>query len=177
MIAGHGRHGKDTVCEILRDDYGMTFQSSSQAAADHSIFDILKKLLGYKTSVECYEDRSNHRVLWYELIKAINHRSLTTLATHIYKNSHIYCGIRDRDEFLAIKKAKLFDVSIWVDASGRHPPESLGSCSVTKDDMDLVIYNNGTIEELKDQISMCMKTLTLETTPHGNSQSKTDARE
>ena len=30
LVIGHGRHGKDTVCEILRDHYGYTFESSSQ---------------------------------------------------------------------------------------------------------------------------------------------------
>ena len=29
MVMGYGRHGKDTVCEILKEKYGMTFKSSS----------------------------------------------------------------------------------------------------------------------------------------------------
>jgi hypothetical protein len=29
MLLGHGRHGKDTVAEILNRKYGLTFQSSS----------------------------------------------------------------------------------------------------------------------------------------------------
>jgi len=33
MIMDHARHGKDTVCEILRDTYGFTFESSSMADA------------------------------------------------------------------------------------------------------------------------------------------------
>jgi hypothetical protein len=28
LVIGHGRHGKDTVCEMLRDHYGYTFESS-----------------------------------------------------------------------------------------------------------------------------------------------------
>ena len=34
LILGHCRHGKDTLAEILRDEFGMTFESSSQSAAD-----------------------------------------------------------------------------------------------------------------------------------------------
>jgi len=31
LIIGHGRHGKDTVCEILRDKYNLqVFESSSR---------------------------------------------------------------------------------------------------------------------------------------------------
>lgn len=29
LVIGYGRHGKDTVCEILRDQHGYSFTSSS----------------------------------------------------------------------------------------------------------------------------------------------------
>jgi hypothetical protein len=44
MIMGHARHGKDTVCEILRDTYGFTFESSSMAAARYAIYPVLQDL-------------------------------------------------------------------------------------------------------------------------------------
>ena len=37
-IVGHGRHGKDTVAEILRDRFGFTFTASSWFMADKVIF-------------------------------------------------------------------------------------------------------------------------------------------
>lgn len=156
MIAGHGRHGKDTVCEILRDDYGMTFQSSSQAALDHFLYDAFQDVLAYKTPEECYADRSNHRALWFELIKALNYNDPTTLGRVIFKHNDIYCGIRNLTEFDELEEAGLFDVSIWVDASERHPPESNGSCTVTAKEMDIVLDNNGTIEDLKVNIGKLM---------------------
>jgi hypothetical protein len=159
MIAGHGRHGKDTVCEILRDDYGMTFESSSQAASDYFIYHILGTLIGYETSVECYEDRHNHRALWFELIKAINYNDPTTLGRVIYKHNDIYCGIRNITEFDELEEAGLFDVSIWVDGSKRHPPESDKSCTVTSKECDIILDNNGTLEDLKVNISKLMKDL------------------
>ena len=42
LVIGHGRHGKDTVCEILRDEFGYTFESSSQFCSKLFIYDDLK---------------------------------------------------------------------------------------------------------------------------------------
>src|SRR6185369_672766 len=34
VLVGHGRHGKDTVAEMLRDEYGFSFCSSSLFCAE-----------------------------------------------------------------------------------------------------------------------------------------------
>ena len=34
LVIGHKRHAKDTLAEIFRDKFGLTFESSSQAAAN-----------------------------------------------------------------------------------------------------------------------------------------------
>jgi hypothetical protein len=68
MILGSARHGKDSMAEILRDEFGMTFESSSQAASDIFLYDLMKEKYGYETSEECFEDRHNHRQEWYEAI-------------------------------------------------------------------------------------------------------------
>jgi adenosyl cobinamide kinase/adenosyl cobinamide phosphate guanylyltransferase len=68
LVLGNARHGKDTFAEILRDNFGLKFISSSQAAADIFIYDELSEKYDYKTSEECYEDRSNHRAEWYNMI-------------------------------------------------------------------------------------------------------------
>ena len=56
------------MAEMLRDKFGMTFESSSQAAADIFLYDLLKDKYGYNTPEECFEDRMNHRAEWYEAI-------------------------------------------------------------------------------------------------------------
>ena len=37
LVVGHGRHGKDTVCEML-EAYGYTFQSSSKFCQNQGKF-------------------------------------------------------------------------------------------------------------------------------------------
>ncbi len=61
LIIGHGRHGKDTLAELIQVYTGFTFKSSSESAAEIFIYDALKEKYGYKSFIECYEDRHNHR--------------------------------------------------------------------------------------------------------------------
>lgn len=159
MIMGHARHGKDTACEYLRDKHGLTFKSSSEAACEIVIYPTLKELHGYKTIEECFNDRVNHRQTWYDLIRRYNLKNPTRLAQDIYATNDIYCGIRSIHEFDAIEAAGLFDLSIWIDASHRLPAESQDSCTVTKQDADIVISNNGTVEQLYAALDRMMLTI------------------
>ena len=72
LVIGHGRHGKDTVCELLRDRYGYSFESSSQFCSRLFIYNQLKEKYGYADEQACYADRHNHRQEWYEAICAYN---------------------------------------------------------------------------------------------------------
>ena len=149
MIMGYKRHGKDTMCEYLRDKYGITFASSSEFACELFLFDKIKDQFGYKTPKEAFDDRGNHRQLWYEEIKAFNvEHGLDALGKLIYENNDAYCGIRDDEEFYALKEAKAFELAVWVDASKRLPPEEGASNKLSKEDADVIIDNNGTEKEL-----------------------------
>ena len=60
LIIGNGRHGKDTMAEILQRDHGIKFKASSMAASEIFINDALKEKYGYATAEECFNDRHNH---------------------------------------------------------------------------------------------------------------------
>ena len=141
MVCGHKQHGKDTFCEFA-EELGVSFQSSSREALGKVIWPLWGKER-YFTKEDCFRDRHNHRVKWYNLITAYNSPDLTRLARDIYRKSQIYCGLRNIDEFKACKFHGLFDLSIWVDASERKEPEGAGSCTVTAADCDITITNNG----------------------------------
>jgi len=152
LIVGNARHGKDTFAEILRDDFGLRFISSSQAAADIVIYDILKEKYGYKTPEECFEDRVNHRQEWYEMVCDYNKDDRARLAKGILSMADCYVGMRDRDEILECMKQELFDIIIWVDASDRLPLEDSSSFNIDKGCADIIIENNGTYEEFKAKV-------------------------
>jgi hypothetical protein len=150
MILGHARHGKDTVAEILRDNLGLTFASSSFAAAQKVMVPFLAaKGITYASLDECYADRVNHRQDWYEQIKAYNTPDGARLAREIYAENDIYVGMRNEVELEAVRKEVLYNYSIWVDRSKHVAPEPPTSVSVTQAMANYTIDNNGTPEQLK----------------------------
>ena len=68
IICGHGRHGKDTMAEYLEAIHGFAFVSSSKFCSAKLMFNTLKDKYGYKTPLECFEDRHNHRTEWFDTI-------------------------------------------------------------------------------------------------------------
>jgi hypothetical protein len=148
LVIGHGRHGKDTVCEILRDTYKYSFESSSQFCSKLFIYDMLKDEYGYKNEQECYADRHNHRAEWYNAICDYNVPDAARLGREIFKAHDIYCGLRNKREFFAMKNTGVFDYAIWVDRSDYLPPEAKDSMSLEPWMADYHIDNNGTLEDL-----------------------------
>ena len=151
LIISHGRWGKDTLAEIFRDNFGLNFTSSSQAASDIFIFNELKDKYGYNTPEECFEDRVNHRAEWYDLMRGYNKEDNTRLARGILNLSDAYIGMRNRDEIDSCLKAGLFDLVIWVDSSARLPEESKDSFNIDESCADIIIENNGTLEQFKEK--------------------------
>lgn len=150
LVLGHGRHGKDTVCEILQETRGWEFQSSSQAALPF-IFPSLNAALGnrYDTHEQAYADRSNHRMLWMELIRLLNAGDLSTLSRMILTDCGVYCGMRNAEEFEASKH--LYDKILWVDASHRLPPDP--SMQIAYDPRCMTyVDNNTSLADLRQRL-------------------------
>jgi len=148
LVIGHGRHGKDTVCEILRDEYGYTFESSSKFCSKLFIYDDLKDKYGYANEEECYADRHNHRAEWYNAICDYNVPDAATLGREMFAEYDIYCGLRNKREYYAMKNTGVFDKVIWVDRSDHLPPEGNDSMSLEPWMADYIIDNNGTLGDL-----------------------------
>jgi len=159
LVIGHGRHGKDTVCEILRDKYGYTFESSSQFCSKLFIYDMLKDKYGYANEEECYADRHNHRAEWYNAICDYNKTDGARLGRAMFEEFDIYCGLRNKREFHAMKNTGVFDYAIWVDRTKFLPPESPDSMSLEQWMADYTIDNNGSLEDLKFNVDQLMSYL------------------
>lgn len=151
LILGHGRHGKDTLAELLRDLYGIEFRSSSQLASEIFIYKKLKSKYDYKTHEECFNDRHNCRKEWHDLICEYNEIDKARLAKEILKVADCYVGMRDVQEFDEAYDQALFDLVIWVDASERLPFESNESFNIDKRCADIIIENNYTKREFIDK--------------------------
>jgi dephospho-CoA kinase len=152
LIIGHARHGKDTVASILHEEYKLTFKSSSQAASEIFIYDLLKDKYGYKSPEECFDDRVNHRAEWYNLICDFNKNDRARLAKEIMKTSDIYVGMRDNAEIEECIRQGVFDSVIGV-FDPRQPLESPDSFNINLwQKSDFIIPNAGTIEDLRRKI-------------------------
>lgn len=148
IVTGHSRHGKDTVCNLLLKHFNLPSISSSLIAAP-LIFQTLKDKYGYYSIQEAYEDRHNHKKEWFDLIVGLNTPDLTFLGTKIFNEYPVYNGIRNIDELNALKEKFPDLFVIWVDASRRVDKESCDSCTVSSAGAKLIIYNNGSEDELE----------------------------
>lgn len=159
IVTGLARHGKDTVCELLQAK-GYSFRSSSDICNELVVFPILSKIYNYKTLEECYADRINHRGEWYDLISEYNSIDQAKLGKLIFENYDIYCGLRNIDEFKAIKATKFEVITIWVDALQRKGiTETKKSITITPEYCDYVINNNGSLEDLEVRVDSLVKFL------------------
>ena len=158
-IVGHCRHGKDSLAEILNEEFGYTFESSSQSAANIFLYVLLKDKYDYKTPEECFEDRVNHRQEWYEAICEYNKDDKARLAKGILERSDAYIGMRDREEIEECMRQGIFDLIIWVDASERLPMEDASSFNIDKSCADIIIENNNDYESFKKSVIRLGKTL------------------
>lgn len=159
LILGEGRHGKDEAAEYWRDNFGLTFQSSSRAAAEIFIFDSLKNIFEYDTVDDCFNDRHNHRKRWFDMIASYNTPDETRLAKEIVAKTGGYVGMRRVEEVTACDEEKIFDLKIWIDASERVEAESNESCTVTKANADIIVQNNGTLEQFHEKLHKLGKIL------------------
>lgn len=152
FICGHAQHGKDTVAQILWEEFGLSYADSSVIAMREFLRDQLAENFGlhYESELACYQDRVNHRAAWFSLIADYNAEDPARLARRIFSLHHAYVGIRNAAEFAAARKLATF--SLWVDASERMVAESFDSNTMTPDMCDVVVRNNGTLEDLRAKL-------------------------
>jgi hypothetical protein len=71
------------------------------------------------------------------------------LGREIFAENDIYCGLRNKSEFHAMKNTNVFEYAIWVDRSDHLPQEDKSSMSLEIWMADYVVDNNGTLADLK----------------------------
>jgi len=144
---------------MLRDEYGYTFESSSQFCSKLFIYNDLKDKYGYANEEECYADRHNHRAEWYNAICDYNVPDAATLGREMFDAYDIYCGLRNKREFFAMQNTGVFDYCIWVDRSDHLPSEPKDSMSLEQWMADYTIDNNSDLMELGFNVRKLMNHL------------------
>lgn len=158
VILGHARHGKDTVAKFFAN-YCYTHISSSLFAGERIVWAEHKRICeeqghDYTPFEEFYELRKlpQNRKFWYDTIAAYNNGCWSRLGGEIFTEYDIYSGLRNKRELFALKARKLYALSFWVDASDRIPSEDKSSCTVEPWMADVMIDNNGTLDDLENTL-------------------------
>ena len=151
LILGDARHGKDTVGTILQEEYDYKFSSSSWFCAQETIWPNWGCAV-YGSIHEMFEDRVNHRVLWMQMISAYNTPDKAkTARTMIERGSDMYVGMRRADELAECRRQGIFHKVVWVDRS-EHLPREVGSTDLDPSMADVILDNNGSLEDLKRNV-------------------------
>jgi len=149
LIIGHARHGKDTVAEMISEIMGLKFTSSSVFVGYEAIWPMWGKER-YPSFEAMFDDRVNHRALWFNLISAYNTPDKArTGRTMLERGYNMYVGMRNADEYKACIDAGLFDEVIWVDRSKLLPPEPSDSMTLDDSMATMIVNNNGDLADLR----------------------------
>lgn len=159
LVIGYKEHGKDTVGELLRDNHGIDFRSSSLFLAEKVVRPALEAQgITYDTLEECFEDRGNHRVAWRDAISEHNADDPAKLSQAILEVCNCYVGMRSNREFQVARH--LFDAVVWVEATGRVLPDGrvLEAYDESLDiefDAGIMhrIDNTGTLADLEEKVA------------------------
>lgn len=157
-IIGHGRHGKDTVAQIIKYEIGLDFESSSMMAAKIFIYDELKNKFNYSSFEECYEDRHSHRSLWHDLICDYNKEDKSRLAKDIMKENSIYVGMRSNEELNKCKENNIFNLVIGVFDSEK-PLEDSSSFDIDIFKQSDFIITTGDLDKTTEKVKQFCKLL------------------
>lgn len=154
LIIGHARHGKDTVGEWFKTK-GYTFVSSSWFVGEKAVWPAYEQQYaesGYTPEFDNFEDffqnRGTMRAFWYDAIAAYNRPDRSRLGRELFALYDMYVGLRNWQEMQALRLHKAYDLCIWVDASDRMPPEPATSMTISASAADVVVDNNGTLDDL-----------------------------
>jgi len=142
---------------MLRDRHGLTFMSSSEAAAELIVFPALSKIYNYETVKECFNDRANHRIEWFDLIREDEIKHPGRLTQYIFDNADCYLGMRSMEAFVYQVAKGDVDAIAWVDRSAHLPADE--SNKLDEANADWIIDNNGSLKDLKKNVDLFVKTL------------------
>lgn len=169
-IIGHGRHGKDTVAEMIAEEWpGFNYEYGTSWFASVIVFEHFKEhgwpatidLLAadnftidhvYDSPAHCWANRHKHRKEWFDIIGEYNALDEgVALYRDCLEEQNILTGIRKTSEMEALKEHGLVDCTIWVHRDG-FPGESATSMELGIWDADFSIDNDGDLGDLRKKI-------------------------
>lgn len=152
MVVGMAEHGKDEFLKFVLEELPeLTFRSTTEEAMEHFMFDALKHQFGYSTIEDAVADKGTKRPLLKGLFQLYCFHDKAAFIKHVFRKYNFYCGVRDHEELAKAQADEIVDITVFINASKRKPPEPIESFNLRHEQFDIEIDNNGTIEDLRQE--------------------------
>jgi hypothetical protein len=155
LIVGYGRHGKDTMADILEEITGLRYGGSTSWAA----LPFIARTLGMHPQ-KVWESRHANRQFWFDFCNVLRKNDPLFLVRRVLKQGDLVVGIRDKEELDCCRASGWFKRIIWVDALSRIP-EGDATVKFKPADCDEIIFNNTTRAEFVQRILLLCQRLDL----------------
>lgn len=155
-ICGPGRSGKDTVAEWFGKNTSLKYVGGTSWFAADELYQYMNANgYSYRTVLECWQDRLNHRKLWADYINnVINRPDRTALYKRCLMNQDILTGVRHINEIEACQQ-EFQMLTIWVKRNVEHDL----TMEFTADFCDIIITNNESLERLYEKCTNLARAL------------------
>lgn len=146
-VCGNGGCGKSHACKLISQFTTLKYHHSTSFELKQLIYRYCKNK--YKTIDDCWHDRKNNRELWAKIIADYNKVDEVRLYREMIISHDILDGIRRPNELIACLKQGIVDISLWIERELTVDSSNL----ITKDDCDIIIINNGSLEAFEEKLS------------------------
>lgn len=144
LLVGHGRAGKDEGLRYLSEITGLANAGTTSKYLAKYVSVRLK--CGVQVA---YDTRHDNRDTWYQIGKAIRENDPGVLLCEALKHGPLTGGVRDLEEIEAARSRNLVDLVVWIE-NNRVPDDP--TVMFTSGHCDVVIQNNGTLEEYHNKL-------------------------
>lgn len=143
-IVGHGRAGKDTAGLYLSD----TFRLEPPKSSSLNVVPLVAHMIGIDPET-AYAERHQNRVFWINACNALRADDLSRLARWCLGVCDLAIGLRGGSEFKAVMELGVCDLSVWIE--NVNVPSDI-TVEFKRDDCDIIIENNGSIEQFYEKL-------------------------
>lgn len=146
-LVGMGRAGKDTAGEYLSKRFDLAKPVSSSMNA----MPLAAHMAGVRDEKDFpafYAERHQNRVFWIHALHALRRGDLTRLARWCLGACDLAIGLRGKEEFAAVMKNGVCDLSVWVNRDVPDDPTT----EFAREDCDVVIDNTTTLERFHSRL-------------------------
>lgn len=147
MFVGEGRAGKDTACDFLAQ---ITTLRNAGTTSKYLCKYVAEELgLSVEDAYARRHESDEMRMVWYNKGNEVREKGPTTLAREALKHGEITGGVRALDEILAIRAERVVDLIVWIENKRVKKDPTV---KFTSAECDIVIENNGTLEEFRERL-------------------------